>query len=134
MGKQAGLQTETKWAVETLPRPQRSQRSHSERAPCYSHYRRDPAKINWSYSLSIVDAKCDAKYWNVFLDKESSYLTTLNSPFGRYRFNRMPFGLKMSQNIFQTKIDQTFEGCEWQELRTNRGFRHNHRETTCMGC
>ena len=24
----------------------------------------------------------------------------------------MPFGLKMSQDVFQTKIDQTFEGCE----------------------
>ena len=60
--------------------------------------------------FSIVDAKCG--YWNVVLDKESSYLTTFNSPFGRYRFKRMPFGLKMSQDVFQTKIDQTFEGCE----------------------
>ena len=24
----------------------------------------------------------------------------------------MPFGLKMSQDVFQLKIDQTFEGCE----------------------
>ena len=48
------------------------------------------------------------------LDKEHSYmyLTTFNSPFGRYRFKRMPFGLKMSQDVFQTKIDQTFESCE----------------------
>ena len=60
--------------------------------------------------FSIVDAKCG--YWNVVLDKESSYLTTFNSPFGRYRFKRMPFGLKMSQDVFQTKIDQTFDGCE----------------------
>ena len=59
---------------------------------------------------SIVDAKCG--YWNVGLHEESSYLTTFNSPFGRYRFKRMPFGLRMSQNVFQTKIDQTFEGCE----------------------
>ena len=39
-------------------------------------------------------------------------LTTFNSPFGRYRFLRMPFGLKMAQDVFQSKIDQTFEGCE----------------------
>ena len=38
-------------------------------------------------------------------------LTTFNSPFGCYRFLRMPFGLKMSQDVFQAKIDQTFEGC-----------------------
>ena len=56
-----------------------------------------------------MDAKCG--YWNVNLDLESSYLTTLNSPLGRYRFLRMPFGLKMYQDVFQAKIDQTFEGC-----------------------
>ncbi|GFR78203.1 enzymatic polyprotein [Elysia marginata] len=59
--------------------------------------------------FSILDAKCG--YWNVVLDKESSRLTTFISPFGRYKFLRMPFGLKMSQDIFQSKIDQTFEGC-----------------------
>ncbi|XP_005101611.1 uncharacterized protein LOC101852102 [Aplysia californica] len=59
--------------------------------------------------FSILDAKCG--YWNVELD-DSSYLTTFNSPFGRYRFLRMPFGLRMSQDVFQAKIDQTFEGCK----------------------
>ena len=48
-------------------------------------------KLTGATVFSIVDAKCG--YWNVVLDKESSYLTTFNSPF------------------FQTKIDQTFEGC-----------------------
>jgi len=67
-------------------------------------------KLTGTTVFSIVDAKCG--YWNVVLDKESSYLTTFNSPFGRYRFNRMSFYLKMSQYIFQTKIDQTFERCE----------------------
>ena len=56
-----------------------------------------------------MDTKCG--YWNVNLDLESSYPTTFNSPFGRYRFLRMPFGLKMSQDVFQAKIDQTFQGC-----------------------
>ena len=67
-------------------------------------------KLSGAKILSIIDAKCG--YWNVQLDEESTYLTTFNSPFGRYRFLRMPFGLKMSQDIFQSKIDQTFEGCE----------------------
>lgn len=38
-------------------------------------------------------------YWNVKLEEESSYLTTFNTPFGRYRFLRMLFGLQMSQDI-----------------------------------
>ena len=67
-------------------------------------------KLRQARFFSIDDAKCG--YWNVELDEESSYLTTFNSPFGRYRFKRMPFGLKMSQDIFQAKIDQTFEDCE----------------------
>ena len=67
-------------------------------------------KLNGARCFSILDAKCG--YWNVELDQESSYLTTFNSPFGRYRFLRMPFGLKMSQDVFQAKIDQTFKGCK----------------------
>lgn len=59
-------------------------------------------------------SKLDARigYWNVKLDEESSYLTTFNTPFGRYRFLRMPFGLRMSQDIFQFKIDETYRDCQ----------------------
>ena len=44
--------------------------------------------------FSTLDANCG--YWNVRLDEQSSSLTTFNSPYVRYRFKRMPFGLKMS--------------------------------------
>ena len=64
-------------------------------------------KLNGATHFSILDARNG--YWNVTLDEESSYLA-FNSPFGRYRFKRMPFGLKMSQDVFQSRIDQTFEG------------------------
>ena len=47
--------------------------------------------------------------------KESINLTT----FGRYRFRRMPFSLRMFQEVFQTKMDQTFEG-KWLDLRVAR--------------
>ena len=70
-------------------------------------------KLTGTTVFSIVDAKCG--YWNDVLDKESSYLTTFNSPLGRYRFNRMNFGLKMSQHIFQTKHLRGAK--EWQELQ-----------------
>ena len=51
--------------------------------------------------------------WHVRLDKESSYLTTFNTPFGHYRYLRMPFGLCMSQDVFQRHIDDTYHGCNW---------------------
>ena len=47
--------------------------------------------------------------------KESINLTT----FGRYRFRRMPFSLRMSQEVFETKMDQTFEG-KWLDLPVAR--------------
>ena len=36
---------------------------------------------------------------------ESQLLTTFNSPFGRFSFKRLPFGLQVSQDIFQRSID-----------------------------
>ena len=63
--------------------------------------------------FSIREKKCG--YRNVVLGKESINLTT----FGRYRFRRMPFSLKMSQGVFHTKMDQTFEG-KWLDLLVAR--------------
>ena len=43
------------------------------------------------------------------LSHESSLLTTINTPFGRYRYFFLLFVLKKAQNIFQQKIDECFE-------------------------
>ena len=37
--------------------------------------------------------------------------TTFNSLFGRYRFLRLPFGLNLSQDVFQERMDQILEQC-----------------------
>ena len=50
-------------------------------------------------------------YWSIVLDKESSLLTTFNSPFGRYHFLHLCFGLVCSRDIFQKKMDQFLEEC-----------------------
>ena len=57
-------------------------------------------------------SKLDAQsgYWQLKLDKKSSYLTTFNTPHGRYKFNRLPFGLVCAQDYFQMKMDHIFEG------------------------
>ena len=62
---------------------------------------------------STVDSKLDAKncYWSITLDKESQLLTTFNTPFARYCFIRMPFGLVMSQDMFQQRMDIILEQC-----------------------
>jgi hypothetical protein len=49
-------------------------------------------------------------YWQMTLSTKASFMTTFNSPFGRYRFLRMPFGLVSAQDEFQRKMDEVFEG------------------------
>ena len=44
------------------------------------------------------------------LDHESSLLCTFNTPFGRYRFKRLPFGVVLFQDIFQRKLDEVYRG------------------------
>ena len=60
--------------------------------------------------FTVVDAR--KGYWHVPLDEESSYLTTFSTPFGRYRFNRLPFGLVVSQDTFQKQLDTVSEGLD----------------------
>ena len=58
--------------------------------------------------FSIIDLK--KGFWHVELDHDSSLLCTFNTPFGRYRFNRLPFGVRVSQDVFQRKLDEAFRG------------------------
>ena len=57
-------------------------------------------------------SKLDVKeaFWHVRLDEDSSKLTTMITPFGRYRWNRLPFGLKVSSEIFQRLLTEALEG------------------------
>ena len=56
--------------------------------------------------MTVLD--CKKGYWHQQLDEESSYLTTFNTEFGRYRYTVMPFGATVAGNIFQRKLDQCF--------------------------
>ena len=58
-------------------------------------------------------SKLDAKngYWSIPLDEESQLLTTFHSPFGRFCFRRMPFGLVMPQDVFMQRMDMIQEKC-----------------------
>ena len=60
-----------------------------------------------------VFTKADAlkAFLQVHLTEESSKLLVINTHKGRYRFKRMPFGAKMSQDVFQMKMDIIMEKC-----------------------
>ena len=56
--------------------------------------------------ITVIDFK--KSFWQFPLDEESSYLTTFNTPFGRYRYLRMPFGTNVSGDYHQHGIDAKY--------------------------
>lgn len=59
-------------------------------------------------------SKLDAAqgFWQIKLDEKSSKYCTFNTPFGRYRFLRMPFGIISASEIFHRAMDNMLEGLE----------------------
>ena len=49
-------------------------------------------------------------YWYVHPDEEWNFLTTFQTPYGRYRWKRIPFGTSVSSELFQKRLDQALEG------------------------
>ena len=64
------------------------------------------SKLSGATYFSLLDAT--SGFWNCALDEESSKLTTFATPYHRYRFKRLPFGLSCAGDLFQAKIDETF--------------------------
>ena len=50
-----------------------------------------------------------AGYWSVHLDETSQLLTTFRMPFGRYCWKQLPLGLRVSQDIFQARMDEILD-------------------------
>ena len=47
-------------------------------------------------------------FMQVALDKASSFLTTIATPFGRYRYLRLPFGISSAPEVFHRIIADYF--------------------------
>ena len=58
--------------------------------------------------FTVLDAKNG--FSHVSLDEESSYATTFGTPWGRFRWPRMPFGIAPAPEEFQRRIDQALMG------------------------
>ena len=59
-------------------------------------------------------SKLDANsgFWQVPLAEESRSLTTFITPFGRYRFNKLPFGISSAPELFQRRMNRILEGLD----------------------
>lgn len=68
-----------------------------------------PMKTVESVSAQIKDAKvysvldASSGYWQVKLSKDCQHYTTFNTPFGRYKFLRLPFGISSSPEVTHLK-------------------------------
>ena len=62
------------------------------------------AKLGQSKNFSKFDAK--SGFWQIPLCPESRLLTTFITPFGRFCFNRLLFGISSASEIFQRTMSQ----------------------------
>lgn len=64
------------------------------------------SRMSGSKCFRLLDA--NSGFWMVRLDDESSKLCTFNTPFGRYRFLRLPFGISSAPEIFHAEMIKLF--------------------------
>ena len=65
------------------------------------------AKIKGSQFFTKLDA--NSGFWQIPLHSESRLLTTFITPFGRFCFNRLPFGISSAPEIFQRQMSRILE-------------------------
>ena len=63
---------------------------------------------------AAVFSKLDANsgFWQIPLSEDSKLLTTFITPFGRYAFNKLPFGIASAPEIFQKRMNLILEGLD----------------------
>jgi hypothetical protein len=61
---------------------------------------------------SVIFSKLDANsgFWQIKLDEASRKLTTFITPWGRYCFNRLPYGISSAPKYFTLKMQSILEG------------------------
>jgi hypothetical protein len=68
------------------------------------------AEINGAQMFSKLDAS--QAFWQIKLSDESKPLTTFNTPFGRYAYDRLPYGLCSAPEVFHRSMEQMFGDLE----------------------
>ena len=68
------------------------------------------AQMSGARIFSKLDA--NSGFWQIALAKESRLLTTFLTPYGRYCFNKLPFGICSAPEHFQKRMNSILAGLE----------------------
>lgn len=68
------------------------------------------SRLNGKKFFSVLDlSDC---FWHKELTEESSLLCCFNTPFGRMKFNRLPFGISCASDVAQKMVNENFGDIE----------------------
>ena len=89
------------------------------------------AQLAGAVVFTTLDA--NSGFWQIPLDRESALLTTFITPFGRYCFHRLPFGITSAPEHFQRRMSDILsdlEGvvCMMDDVLVHGGTREEHNQ------
>ena len=68
------------------------------------------SQLTGATTFSKLDA--NSGFWQIPLSEESKLLTTFITPFGRYCYNKLPFGITSAPEHFQQRMSSLLEGLQ----------------------
>ncbi len=64
--------------------------------------------LNEAKVLTVIDL--EAGFWQVGVDDDSAKLLTFATPWGRFQYNRLPFGISIAPEIFHKAVADALQG------------------------
>ena len=110
----------TPWcaAIVVAPKPSGAVRIYVDMKPLHESVLREVhpmLKVDTTLAQltgATVFSKLDANsgFWQIPLAKDSRLLTTFVTPYGRYCFNKLPFGISSAPEVFQRQMNDILSG------------------------